>query len=724
MTDLRFFAPCTKGAEQVLAAELRSLGMREIRQVRSGASCVGSIHDAYRVLLWSRVASRLLLTLGRVDASSAEALYDAVRAIPWEDHVRPDGTVAVDASGMNDALRNTQFTAVKVKDALADRFRDRFGQRPNVDTVDPDLRINVLLRGDSATISIDLAGQPLHRRGYRTAGEQVMAPLKETLAASVLLFAGWQGIAGRGGSFVDPLCGSGTLAIEAALIAGDIAPGFTRRSWGFSAWLGHDAAAWMDLRDEAADRREAGLERLPVIVASDMDRRAVDIARVCVQRAGLEGRIAIEQRMLADLKVPADAKDGLVAINPPWGERLSDRAELVPLYTQLSERLTADFRGWKFAAITPDERLAGALGLEPNRVMELASGPKLTKVLVFDVSTPVVAPEVGPDPAAEAFANRLTKMFRHWSKWARRTGVTCYRVYDADLPDYAVVVDRYEGAGESAGKVWAHVAEYVAPAEIEEARAEQRLEHVREIVPQVLGIDPSDVFVKQRRRQRGESQYERADKRGTTGTVAENGLLFEVNLTDYLDTGLFLDHRDTRAWVRELSSGVRFLNLFAYTGAVTVYSAAGGAASTTTVDLSPTYLEWAERNMRLNGFTGPQHTRVRADALEWLEAAGESGPYDLIFCDPPTFSTSKRMAETFDVQRDHVRVITGAARLMTDAGTMLFSCNRRRFKLETEALEAAGLIARDVTARTIPKDFERTPNVHRCWSITKAADER
>lgn len=718
MTELRYFAPCTKGAEQVLAAELRALGMREVRQVRSGAGCSGTLADAYRALLWSRTASRLLLTLDRVDASSADSLYDAVRALPWEDHLRADGTLAVDAGGTNDALRNTQFTAVRVKDAIVDRFRDRFARRPSVDTAAPDVRVNVLVRGDAATISIDLAGQPLHRRGYRTPGEQVTAPLKETLAATVLLFAGWQGIAGRGGAFVDPMCGSGTLGIEAALIAGDIAPGFTRRTWGFSAWLGHDAAAWGDLLDEAADRREAGIERIPAIVMSDADARAVEIARGCVRRAGLTGPISVERRALDEVLAPEGYRQGLVATNPPWGERLADRGELPQLYSHLSERLTAGFRGWKLAAVTPDARLAGSLGLEPSRTLELSSGPKVTTVSVFDVATPAAPVH---DASAEAFANRLAKMAKHWGKWARRTGVTCYRIYDADLPDYAVVIDRYEGAGESAGRVWAHVAEYAPPAEIDEERATYRLEQMRAIVPEVLGIAPADVFVKRRERQRGEAQYVRADKKGATGTVAENGLLFEVNLTDYLDTGLFLDHRDTRAWVRELASGTRFLNLFAYTGAVTVYAAAGGAASTTTVDLSATYLEWSERTMRLNGFTGPQHARVRADVLTWLEDPS-SGPYDLIFCDPPTFSTSKRMAETFDVQRDHVRLITGAARLLADGGTLIFSCNRRRFQLDESALAEAGLAVRDVTARTIPKDFERTPTIHRCWTITKRGD--
>ena len=307
-------------------------------------------------------------------------------------------------------------------------------------------------------------------------------------------------------------------------------------------------------------------------------------------------------------------------------------------------------------------------------------------------------------------------------KWARRSDVTCYRVYDADLPDYAVAIDVYSGAGPDVGSRWVYVAEYAPPHGIDPARARQRLDDVMSVVPEVLGVDPADVFLKVRQRQRGDTQYGRVSRSGVVGIVGEGGLLFEVNLTDYLDTGLFLDHRMTRSWLRDLAEGARFLNLFAYTGTATVYVADGGARETTTVDLSATYVGWSERNMARNGFTGAEHRFLQTDVLQWLGAAAVTPEtrFDLVFCDPPTFSNSKRMRDTWDVQRDHVALITRIGEILAPGGVLVFSCNRRKFALDAGALALAGLGCEDITARTIPQDFERRPGIHSCWMIRRS----
>lgn len=745
MSDtLEFFAPCPRGTEDLLASELRVLKCRSVRPLRSGVAFRGRLATGYRALLWSRLASRVLLTMARVPADTADALYEAVKDISWEDHVRPDGTISVDATGMNDALRNTQFTGVRVKDAVADRFIARDGIRPSVNTSDPDLRINVVIRENKATISLDLSGDTLHRRGYREPGVQVEAPMKETLAAAVLAAAGWTSIFSAGGAFVDPMCGSGTLAIEAALMASDTAPGLTRRRWGFTRWLQHDAEAWADLLEEAADRREAGLAKMVPISASDHDPRAVDVAQSCIRRAGLEGHITLTRTELVDVAAPEGADDapGLMAVNPPYGERLQATEGLTVLYAQLADKLRDRFDGWTFAVITPDDDITAALGWAPKRTIEAYNGRILSPIRVYRVGADVLVPSVHAaatapgtaagefgageplelDPAAEVFANRLRKRAKHTEKWARKAGVSCYRVYDADLPDYAVAIDVYNGAGPDEGARWVHVAEYAAPSTIDPERAERRLDHVLAVVPEILGVEPEDIFLKTRQRQRGITQYERVARSGVLGVISEAGMLFEVNFTDYLDTGIFLDHRMTRSLVGELASGTRFLNLFAYTGTASVHAAAGGARETTTVDMSATYLAWTERNMVRNGFAGPAHRRVQVDVLQWVEAAAANpgDRYDLIFCDPPTFSNSKRMQETWDVQRDHAPLLIRVAQLLTDTGTLVFSCNRRKFELDIEALEAAGLVCRDVTARTIPRDFENRPGVHVCWTIRRA----
>lgn len=729
-----FYAPCARGLEPLLAAELRALRIRGVRPQRGGVLFAGALADAYRSLMWTRYASRVLLSLGQIDASSADSLYEGIREIPWEDHLRPDGTLAVDATGVNDALRNTQFTAVRVKDAIVDRMRDRFGIRPSVDARDPEVRINVVVRDGTAKISIDLAGSPLHRRGYREAGVQVAAPIKETLAAAVLGFADWENIAARGGAFVDPLCGSGTLALEAALIAGDIAPGLLRREWGFDRWLGHDAAAWESLRDEAAQRRARGLARMVPIVASDSDPQAIAVARDFVKRAGLESVVRLEIRALTNAAAHAGVEHGLLACNPPYGERLTDPRGLKVLYGEISRVMRTGFPGWDLALITSDESVAAGLSMRPSATHEVFNGKIPAKVLVFAspgalraggavvraTSPPAQLGVEIEGPAAEAFRNRLRKMAKHYGTWARRTGVSCYRIYDADLPDYNFAIDVYRGAGRDEGRTWLHLAEYAPPTGIDPVRAATRAETAVSIACDVMGVAAADAFMKRRERQRGSAQYGRASHIGATGVVAEQGLLFEVNFSDYLDTGLFLDHRDTRAMVREVAPGTRFLNLFAYAGAVSVHAAAGGAATTTSVDMSRTYTEWAARNLERNGFAPPQHNVVRADVFAWLgEARGRPERFDLIFCDPPTFSNSKRMDTAFDVQRDHVALITQVASLLDEGGTIIFSCNKKRFEMDVGALETVGLAARDLTRRTIPKDFDRTPHVHACWSLTR-----
>jgi 23S rRNA (guanine2445-N2)-methyltransferase / 23S rRNA (guanine2069-N7)-methyltransferase len=390
VTTYQFFAPCPKGTEALLGDELRRQYCRAVRPLTSGVSFSGTLECAYRALLWSRIASRVLITMGRVSARTADELYDAVRAMPWEDHVSVDGTIAVDATGVNDALRNTQFTAVRVKDAIADRFTEKYGRRPNVDTNEPHLLINVLVRADKAVVSIDLAGPPLHQRGYREPGIQVEAPMKENLAAAVLAVAGWREIARDGGAFADPMCGSGTLAVEAALIAGDIAPGLTRRRWGFTRWLGHDKELWATLLEEAADRREAGLAKMPPILASDYDPRAIAVARSSIRRAGLDNYIVLDERELADFDPPIDADGrpmthGLVATNPPYGERITARHGLAALYIEMGTRLRGEFAGWTFAVITPDDTINDGLKLTPVRQLNLFNGRILSPVRVYSV---------------------------------------------------------------------------------------------------------------------------------------------------------------------------------------------------------------------------------------------------------------------------------------------------------------------------------------------------
>ncbi len=707
------FATAPKGMEALLADELRALGAEAVEERRAGAAFAGPLATAYRACLWSRTASRVLLPLATFPAPDERALYEGVRAIRWSEHVLPGRSIAVDAATSRSKIAHSHFAALKVKDAIVDQLRDERGARPSVDTARPDVRVNLYLLDDAAIISIDLSGEALHKRGWRAAGGE--APLKENLAAAVLLLAGWPARARAGEPLVDPMCGSGTLLVESALIAGDVAPGLGRDHWGFAGWGGHDAAEWARIVEEAR-ARAAAAPAPPRIVGWDADARAVRTANDNIASAGLRGRVHVEKRALADA-APVGDRPGLVATNPPYGERIGEVAELGALYQQLGDVLRRRFTGWTAFVLVGNPALAKSIGLRAARRHVLYNGAIECRLLELPIAAEAPR-EAAPywrrprkrAPESDAFVNRMIKNHRHLKKWAKREGVTCYRVYDADLPEYAVAVDLYEGA--------AHLQEYAPPSTIEPERAAARLADAVAAVPEALGVDPAQVFVKVRRRQRPDAQYQRLDEQHAEREVGEGGLRFLVNLSDYLDTGLFLDHRRLRALTRELARGRDFLNLFGYTGSATVYAAAGGARTTTTVDLSRTYLDWAERNLSLNEIQLSDNRLIRADVLQWLPT--ERRRYGLILCAPPTFSNSKAMRDEFDLQRDHPSLLAAAGALLTDDGVLLFSNHFRRFKMAP----LPGFTVEEITRNTLPPDFARNPRIHNSWRITRAEARR
>jgi 23S rRNA (guanine2445-N2)-methyltransferase / 23S rRNA (guanine2069-N7)-methyltransferase len=728
----RFFATAPLGIEGLLGQEFRDLGIPDVKEGRAGVAFGGGLNAAYAACLWSRLANRILMPIAQFPAATGEELYDGIRSVDWSLHMEPESTLAVDFAASRSAITHTLFGAQKVKDAIVDHFRSESGVRPSVDLARPDLRVNLYLDRDQATLSIDLSGDSLHKRGYRIEGGK--APLKENLAAAILLRAGWPEVAAAGGQLIDPMCGSGTLPIEAALMAADFAPGLLRPWFGFLGWRGHDAACWLDFVAEADRRSEAGLKQLPVIVGYDVDRRAVHTALGNLDRAGLRGAVHFERKSVEAVR-PQKAK-GLLVVNPPYGERLGDEETLVPLYKMLGETLRTHFLGWKASVFTGNPELAFKVGIRAIKQYALYNGALECKLFNFDVAEGrFFTPHEGEPPTeterqqrlmfrkaksvdlttggAEMFTNRLRKNLKNLGRWVRQSETPCYRLYDADLPEYAVAVDLYQGE-----KLWVHVQEYEAPVTVDPVKAEARLIETLAGIPAVLEIPPDQVFLKVRRRQKGTSQYEKQSESGKFYEVEEGGLRFQVNFEDYLDTGLFLDHRLTRALIRERVRGKSFLNLFAYTGSATVFAASGGASSTTTVDMSRTYLDWAARNLALNGFHGDRHELIQADCIEWLQDAVENNwRYDLIFLDPPTFSTSKRMKATLDIQRDHVDLIHDCLDLLTPEGVLVFSTNHRKFRLDATAL--ADYRIEDISRKTLPKDFERNPRIHYAWLIQR-----
>jgi 23S rRNA (guanine2445-N2)-methyltransferase / 23S rRNA (guanine2069-N7)-methyltransferase len=728
MSAHRFFATAPKGIAPLLADELRQLGAEDIVERAAGAAFTGDSALGYRACLWSRTASRVLLELARFEAPAPEALYTGVQTIDWPEHLAPAGTLAVDFHSQRSQITHTHFGALKVKDAIVDQFRARHGERPSVALEQPDVRISVVLDRDQAILSLDLSGEGLHRRGYRT--DSVAAALKQNLAAALLLRCGWPAIAAASGAFVDPMCGSGTLGIEAAMIAGDIAPGLRRRYYGFLRWRQFDTALWETLLREAEERRVAGEARLPGVYLSDADPRAIAAAKQNVKETGLfdseKGyRILIKQAELRELQRPS-ADTGLVLVNPPYGERLGETAELRALYTHLGEMLRQEFNGWRAAVFTGNPPLGKYLGLTAKRKHTFYNGAIECQLLRFDITPGSVPPtaderatraaERPRSPGAQMFTNRLEKNLDTVGRWAAKEDITCYRLYDADMPEYALAIDLYH---DESGIRWAHAQEYAAPSTVDRDKARQRLRDALHVLPEVLAIPRERIFLKKRERKPGKAQYEKRGEAGQFHVVREGLCRLLVNFEDYLDTGLFLDHRITRQMIAAWARDKRFLNLFAYTATATVHAGLSGVRATTSVDLSPTYLDWAGRNLALNGLNLKAHELVQADCREWLRTQSRDPRrrYDLIFLDPPTFSNSKRMDGTLDIQRDHVALIRDTLALLVPGGTLLFSTNRQKFKLDTAAL--SGVVIEDIGHASLPRDFARNPHIHQCFKLVQ-----
>ncbi|HUH37094.1 MAG TPA: bifunctional 23S rRNA (guanine(2069)-N(7))-methyltransferase RlmK/23S rRNA (guanine(2445)-N(2))-methyltransferase RlmL [Spongiibacteraceae bacterium] len=718
MASLPLFMTCPKGLEALLAEELGSLGLGVGRQTVAGVSVAADLAGAYRACLWSRLANRVLLVLSEAPCADPQALYEQMMAVDWSAHLDPDATFAIDVSGHHPAFRDTRFAAQKAKDAIADQFTRRLGRRPDVDLHDPVLRINLRLGERQTTVAIDLSGESLHRRGYRLAG--AAAPLKENLAAALLLRADWPGLAARGGALLDPMCGSGTLLIEGALMAMGIAPGVMRARWGFDGWLGHQADVWRELLAEASVGRSRALQRQwPEIRGYDHHPAAVQAAEDNIQRAGLEAVVRVSRKPVEQFAPPThrDIAGGLVITNPPYGERLGEEAELGELYASLGQRLRSEFEGWQAAVFTGNVNLAKRLGIRARKQYKLFNGPLPASLLLFDVTEAWfmrgASPDAGVAPAplsvgAQMLANRLRKNQRRLKPWLAKDLSDAYRLYDADLPEYAVAIDCY---GE-----WVHVAEYAPPATIDPAAAEERLREVLAAVTAVLGVAADKLVLKRRERQRGQRQYQRQAASREWFVVREGQAKVWVNLRDYLDTGLFLDHRPVRLDIARRARGMRFLNLYCYTAVASVQAAVGGASRTVSVDLSNTYLEWAARNMTLNKLDLSKNRLERADCEQWLQDNKET--FDLILLDPPTFSNSKRTEQTLDIQRDHMKLLELAMARLSSEGVLIFSNNRRRFRLDPGASERWQV--EDRTAWSHDMDFPRSPPIHQCWYIRHA----
>lgn len=695
-----FLVTTARGLDELLLEEVTQLCPGVKFKSKPGQILFTSeLEDAYRICLWSRLANRVLFKLAEKEIKDAQDLYNLASTINWTSHFAVENTFVVDFIGTNREINNSQFGALKVKDAVVDQFSDLFDVRPSIDKQSPDIRIQARLRNQQLGIYLDLSGGSLHQRAYRS--HTGPAPIKEHIACAMLMRSGWA--KNMDAPLLDPMCGSGTIVIEAGLMAAHIAPALNRNKWGFDAWKQHQPEVWQGLVAAAKSRITQPQGK---IFANDIDRRVIAFAKQNANSADVFEYITFSNGDVTNFTIPKENGSGYIVSNPPYGERLGELTELLPLFQGWGAHLKEHFKNWRLSLLTANRDLLKQLKLLAKKDYKLMNGKLECQLVnyVMDEKNCTVRQE--GTGVHNDFANRLSKNLKRINKWAKQQNTNCYRIYDADLPEYNVAIDKYAD--------WLVVQEYAAPKDIPEYKAKKRLHEVLLSLPEIVKCNPQHIVLKTRSQQKGASQYEKVAEKKHAIEVFENGATFKVNLTDYLDTGLFLDHRITRLKMQQLSKNKDVLNLFAYTGSVSVHSALGGARSVTTVDMSNTYLEWAKENFKLNKLSGP-YEFVQADCIEWLKSHSVS--YDLIFIDPPSFSNSKRMQDTWDVQRDHVNLLQTAKNRLKKGGEILFSNNLRPFKLDEQAVKEMGFKINNISQETLPEDFKRNPKIHHCWHL-------
>lgn len=758
-SPLELIATTAFGLEAIVRRELQALGYegtivgpgRILFSADAAAIC--------RTNLWLRTADRVLVRMASFPAEDFDALFDTTKSLSWNDWIGADASFPVVGRSIRSQLSSVPACQRAVKKAVVESLLA--GHRTlELPETGPTYKIEIALLDNVATLTIDTTGPSLHKRGYRQFA--ATAPLKETMAAALIQLSFWR----PERPLIDPFCGSGTIPIEAAMIGRNMAPGLNRK-FAAEEWPSIGPDLWRDARTEA---RDSALPDLPErLMGTDIDADVVEIARFNAEQAGVAAQMHFQVRPFE--RLTSKRSYGCVITNPPYGERLGDHEQWESLYESIPLVLRK-LPTWSHYILTAYPKFESLIGRSADRRRKLYNGriectyfqfhgPRPGRVQAASGDEPiieqrpieaeaegsVVAPcEVAETPAAdesasvppseavaaipaapqprpefvpvfggvnakakeqaELFRSRLKKRARHLRKWPTKQGITCFRLYERDIPEIPLIVDCYEDN--------LHITEYERPHERDAAQHADWLDLMQQTASDTLDVKRANVFFKSRQRQRGIKQHERVSERHHEVTVNEGGLKFIVNLSDFIDTGLFLDHRTTRQMVRESATDTKFLNLFGYTGSFSVYAASGGAVHTTTVDLSRSNLEWAHRNMSLNDFRGGQHLFIRSDARQFLQnlAAGEN--YDLAVVDPPTFSNSKRTEDDWDLQRDHVALLNAVLERMNPDGLVFFSNNFRRFKLD-EANIASSRI-HEISRQTVPEDY-RNRRIHRCWRI-------
>lgn len=714
-------ASCAFGLEAIVARELRAQGLEAKPGGPGQVDFRGDWAEIARCNLWLRCADRISIVLADFECEDFDTLFETTKSVDWQQLLSGDASIHVTGSSVKSQLSSVPAIQRSVKKAIVERMLSEEGvtQLPEDG---PTFRIHVGLRNNRARLSLDTTGPSLHKRGYREISTK--APLKETLAAALVQLSFWN----SDRPLLDPFCGGGTILIEAAMVGRKMAPGL-KRNFACEAWTCCPADIWTQ---ERASAKEVQLDKLPQrIVGTDRHGGALALARRNAEAAGVGDDIHFQQRDFADLS--SSREYGCMITNPPYGDRL-DPHEVNQLYESMPGVLKR-LPTWSHYILTAYRGFEKLIGRQADRRRKLYNGriectyyqfhgPKPGSAAVHNAGHETADQSEHPYPSsvgpvfggltakdreqAELLASRLKKRARHLRRWPTRRGITCFRLYERDIPEIPLVIDRYED--------WLHIFEYERPHDRDLARHAEWLELMAKTAGEALEVAADQVVMKTRLRQKGLQQHEKLNSIGEELIVHEGGHKFLVNLTDFTDTGLFLDHRAARQMVGQMCDQMRVLNLFAYTGAFSVYAAAGGASEITTVDWSQTYLEWAKRNFQINDLLHPHFRFIREDTRQFVNQLTVADEFDIIICDPPTFSNSKRTDDVWDVQHHHADLLAKLLSHLAPDGTIFFSSNFRRLKLDTESIPGS---IREITKQTLPEDF-RNQRIHRSWLIRHA----
>lgn len=725
MKQYKLFAACPVYLEDLLEEEVLALGGTIDKRTRGGLSFTASLEFLYEFSLKTRVAGHLLLRLHEFGIDGLDAIASGAAAFPWDSVMREGGTFAC-RSTLKRSKMNQKMVALKLKDGIADYWRNKTGSRPDVDRENPDYNFQIHVQEDnSAELYLDLSGDSLSNRGYRL--DTAKAALRENTAAALLLRAGWKGMSSEGAVFLDPMCGSGTILVEAAMIAGGLPSQLHRNHYGFLHWIDHDQDLWEECMDRAELEWKAGLEKLPRIFGFDNDRHAVAAATENIKRAGLANYIHVEKQDLSNFhftEAMTKSPRGLLLTNPPYGHRIGDKGALYSLYRELGDLVKREeFSNWQLTVISDEKSLIKSIGLRSSRENRVMNGSLSCFLVHYDLfshtenkrhsqTLRLPVSEMEWSDEGRQFLNRLTKRRKHLKKWMKREEVSCYRVYDADLPNFNFAIDVYEDK-------WVHVQEYKPPLSVDEEKAQKRVSESLKIISALFEIPKHQIFLKQKHRQRGQAKYSPPEPRGERFLIKEWNQRIWVNFADYQDTGIFLDHRNIRRWLLQNSQGKSLLNLFSYTCTASLMAAAGGASKIVSVENYRSSLSWGKDNFTLNKLDSENYKFEKSDSFEYLRSNKEY--HDIIYLNPPNSFNAKSRNPEFDLQNDHAGLIHLCMKRLRHGGVLIFSNNYKQFVMDKILQDEYRI--EEQSKWTVSEDFQGKKNSPRCWFIREAEEK-